>query len=79
MDRGAWWATVHGVVQSRTLLKRPSTAQVIDCFTNLSINRPHAFFFFFFVSGGRLCRRVCGICSQTRDQTHTPCIGSLVS
>ena len=21
MDRGAWWATVHGVAQSRTLLK----------------------------------------------------------
>ena len=22
MDRGAWWATVHGVAQSRTRLKR---------------------------------------------------------
>ena len=25
MDRGAWWATVHGVAQSRTQLKRLST------------------------------------------------------
>ena len=27
MDRGAWWATVHGVAQSRTRLKQLSTAQ----------------------------------------------------
>ena len=26
MDRGAWWAAVHGVTQSRTRLKRLSTA-----------------------------------------------------
>ena len=25
MDRGAWWATVHGVAKSRTRLERPST------------------------------------------------------
>ena len=25
MDRGAWWATVHGVTQSRAGLKRIST------------------------------------------------------
>ena len=25
MDRGAWWATVHGVSKSRTRLKRLST------------------------------------------------------
>ena len=25
MDRGAWWATVHGVAKTRTLLKRLST------------------------------------------------------
>ena len=25
MDRGAWWATVHGVTKSRTQLKRLST------------------------------------------------------
>ena len=24
MDRGAWWAAVHGVTQSQTLLKRLS-------------------------------------------------------
>ena len=24
MDRGAWWATVHGVAKSRTRLKRPN-------------------------------------------------------
>ena len=27
MDRGAWWATVHGVAQSRAGLKRLSTVQ----------------------------------------------------
>ena len=27
MDRGAWWATVHGVTQSQTRLKQLSTAQ----------------------------------------------------
>ena len=27
MDRGAWWATVHGVTQSRTRLKQLSMAQ----------------------------------------------------
>ena len=26
MDRGAWWATVHGVTQSRTRLKRLSSS-----------------------------------------------------
>ena len=25
MDRGAWWARVHGVTQTQTQLKRPST------------------------------------------------------
>ena len=25
MDRGAWWATVHGVAQNRTRLKQLST------------------------------------------------------
>ena len=25
MDRGAWWATVHKVIQSRTQLKQLST------------------------------------------------------
>ena len=25
MDRGAWWATVHGVAKSQTRLKRLST------------------------------------------------------
>ena len=29
MDRGAWWATVHGVTQSRTQLKRLSTRSVL--------------------------------------------------
>ena len=27
VDRGAWWATVHGVPKSRTRLKRLGTAQ----------------------------------------------------
>ena len=25
MDRGTWWATIHGVTQSQTQLKRLST------------------------------------------------------
>ena len=28
MDRGAWWATVHGVTKSRTQLKRLGTAHI---------------------------------------------------
>ena len=27
MDRGAWWAAVHGVAKSRTCLKRLSTVK----------------------------------------------------
>ena len=37
MDRGAWWATVHGVAQSRTRLKRLSThawsRMFLSCFS----------------------------------------------
>ena len=32
MDRGAWWATVHGVVKSQTLL---SAHACINAFLNL--------------------------------------------
>ena len=31
MDRGAWWATVHGVTKSPTWLKRLSTARSSNC------------------------------------------------
>ena len=31
MDRGAWWATVHEVVKSRTQLKRLSTVAFTMC------------------------------------------------
>ena len=31
MDRGAWWATVHGVVKSKTRLRDlPGTPQILD-------------------------------------------------
>ena len=30
MDRGAWWATVHGVTKSRTLLKQLSTHNALE-------------------------------------------------
>ena len=30
MDRGAWWAAVHGVAQSRTRLKRLSSIQSLQ-------------------------------------------------
>ena len=29
MDRGAWWATVHGVVKSQTGLNRHSTHRIL--------------------------------------------------
>ena len=32
VDRGAWWAAVHGVAQSRTRLKRLSSSRsIISC------------------------------------------------
>ena len=44
MDRGAWWATVHRVAQSQTLLKRLSMqAQNMYGITEvqqLTINKP---------------------------------------
>ena len=33
MDRGAWWATVHGIKKSRTGLKRLSTHAVLVVYT----------------------------------------------
>ena len=30
MDRGAWWAAVHGVAQSRTRLKRLSMHDALE-------------------------------------------------
>ena len=37
MDRGTWWAAVHGVAQSRTRLKRLSSSgpSNVTGFTNL--------------------------------------------
>ena len=41
MDRGAWWATDHRIAQSRTQLKRRSTAQhntiLYSCVYNIII------------------------------------------
>ena len=36
MDRGAWWATVHGVTKSRTQLKQLSTHARCGIVTQLS-------------------------------------------
>ena len=33
MDRGAWWAAVHGVTQSQTWLKRLSTQARMEAAT----------------------------------------------
>ena len=44
MDRGAWWATVHGVAKSQTLLKQLSTWQLIriNILENLKVDlTPH--------------------------------------
>ena len=40
MDRGAWWATVHGVAKSKTRLKRLSTHIIVlkDCFMEKRID-----------------------------------------
>ena len=41
MDRGAWWATVHGVTKSPTQLKRPSIHALCFCLylAELSLSR----------------------------------------
>ena len=42
MDRGAWWATVHGVTQSRTQLKQLSMhtyTEYLRGYTNFFMNR----------------------------------------
>ena len=50
MDRGAWWAAVHGVTQSRTRLKRlsSSSSSIVICmsfsFKFISINHCHSTF-----------------------------------
>ena len=36
MDRGAWWATVHGVAKSQTLLSDETTAMVVLWIYNMS-------------------------------------------
>ena len=36
MDRGAWWAAVHGVAQSRTHLKRLSSSNSSDYFLEIN-------------------------------------------
>ena len=40
MDRGAWWATVHGVAKSLTQLKRLSTHSYAICFFFLNLCCP---------------------------------------
>ena len=44
MDKGAWWATVHGVAKSRTQLK-----QLIIHWSHLPFPFIFWFFFFFFL------------------------------
>ena len=48
-DRGAWWAAVHGVAQSRTRLKRVSSSSSSPAFESL------IHFEFIFVYGVRNC------------------------
>ena len=49
VDRGAWWAAVHGVAQSRTRLKRVSSSSSSPAFESL------IHFEFIFVYGDRKC------------------------
>ena len=39
MDGGAWWASVHGVAQSRTRLKRLSSSSSSSARKGLRFNR----------------------------------------
>ena len=41
MDRGAWWATVHGVAKSQTWLKQLSKHTCIHIYTVVHIYEPH--------------------------------------
>ena len=57
MDRGAWWATVHGVVKSQTRLRKcrytPIHTHVCSCllWRNVYLDpRPFSFDFFFILS-----------------------------
>ena len=38
MDRGAWWATVHGVANSRTQLKELSTHPILSRSVHVAAN-----------------------------------------
>ena len=38
MDRGAWWATVHGVAKSRTRLGDSSTTTIMVCVKTDSVS-----------------------------------------
>ena len=40
MDRGAWWATVHGLTKSQTRLKQLSMLGSVFCFVNEMILGP---------------------------------------
>ena len=40
MYRGAWWATLHGVAKSQTLLRQLSMAQHRKLSTSVSLTKP---------------------------------------
>ena len=40
MDRGAWWAAVHGVAKSGTGLQRLSTKGTLEHYSGAVRNRP---------------------------------------
>ena len=39
MDRGAWWAAVYGVAQSRTRLKRLSSSSIVQVHSDVTMSR----------------------------------------
>ena len=50
MDRGAWWAAVHGVAQSRTQLKQLSSSNKRGNFESNIENQPQTIKYYSYTS-----------------------------
>ena len=78
MNRGAWWATVHGVTQSRTRLSHVLFQHIVHLkFTQCCMSVTFLFFFFFnfsylFIFGQSIQHARPN--SPTRGQTWAPSV-----
>ena len=66
MDRGAWWATVHGVTKSRTQLNTHTQTHWLNSYTSL------------FYFGWWLCRLQYVVCCQTNISIVVECYNSIL-